>query len=89
MPRWSNPPLIVYHGTDAASAGALGLSAGTPLPSFAVNLALCRPHTDFGQGFYTTTNPHQARQWANLRYLRARRVPGNKAVVLRFDLDRD
>jgi hypothetical protein len=89
VPRWANSPLVVYHGTDAASVGAIGLSAGIHVPTFMVDLGLCRPHTDFGQGFYTTTNLHQARQWANFRLFRAPRLTGNKAVVLEFELDRD
>ena len=89
MPQWSNPPLSVYHGTDNRSAGATGLAPRAALAGFVPNLALCRPFTDFGQGFYTTTSLHQARQWANTRVLRASPRAGIHAVVVRFDLDRD
>ncbi len=87
MPQWTNPPLRVYHGTDSNSVGLTARSAS--LPPFTVNLALCRPYTDFGQGFYTTTRLHQARQWANMRVMRAPQRLNPFAVVIRFDLDRD
>ncbi len=51
-------------------------------------MALCRPNTDFGQGFYVTTSEHQAKQWANTRWVR-NPLSGIKALVLRFELDRD
>jgi Protein of unknown function (DUF3990) len=88
VPQWGNPPLSVYHGTDNVSAVVgRATAAGAQLP-FLPNLALCRPFTDFGQGFYTTTSEHQAKQWANMRVLRA---SGRQsfAVVIRFELDRD
>ena len=71
MPRWSNPPLRAYHGTDTGALGLppTALTAGV-LTFFAPNLARCRPFTDFGQGFYLTTRLHQARQWANAKVLR-------------------
>jgi hypothetical protein len=90
MPAWNNPPLTVYHGTDDVSLGRGRLTQGMVLRGFRVNLALCRPLTDFGQGFYTTTSLHQAREWANAR---VRRVLAptqvHTAVVLRFSLDRN
>jgi len=55
-----------------------------------INLARCRPFTDFGQGFYCTTSLHQAQQWANARVLRtlAPTGPTPTAVVLAFQLNR-
>lgn len=88
MPRWTNSVLRVFHGTDSHSVGVDNLATGVA-PPFAVNLALCRPFADFGRGFYTTTRLHQAKQWANIRVLRARPTAGLRAVVIRFDLDRD
>ena len=79
MPQWHNNPLQVFHGTDNLSAAALAATG--------VSLALCRPNTDFGQGFYVTTSLHQARQWANTRVLRIPRAL--VATVVSFDLDRD
>jgi hypothetical protein len=81
-----------YHGTDSSSLAAYGsLTLHTPLAGFAVNIARCRPNTDFGQGFYLTTNDHQARQWANSRVRRLRdpRAAPLQAVVLSFAIDRD
>jgi Protein of unknown function (DUF3990) len=88
VPQWNNPRLRLFHGTDSRSVAPLP-AVGNAFPAFAVNLAICRPFTDFGQGFYTTTRLHQARQWANTRVLRAPSRPGLFAIVMRLDLDRD
>ena len=87
MPVWRNKDLYVYHGTDANSVAAAAVATGSVLP-FVVNLALCRPRTDFGRGFYVTTNLHQAEQWANTRVIS---LPSRTvfAVVLRFRVTRD
>jgi Protein of unknown function (DUF3990) len=87
LPQWLNKKLFVYHGTDSASVAAASTATGAVL-SFSVNLALCRPNTDFGQGFYVTTRLHQAQQWANTR-VTSLPAPRLFAVVLRFELDRD
>lgn len=91
MPTWANGKLVVYHGTDTQSLAAHGpFPVGSRLVRFAASLAHCRPVTDFGLGFYTTTSLHQAREWANAR---VRRLPAKPAqpqsLVLQFDLDRD
>jgi Protein of unknown function (DUF3990) len=88
VPLWNNRSLRLFHGTDSLSVGSLP-AVGAVFPGFVVNLARCRPYSDFGQGFYTTTRLHQARQRANTRVLRAPSAPGLYAIVLRFDLDRD
>jgi hypothetical protein len=92
VPRWFNPPLLVYHGTDTVAIGAGSVSIGQAV-RFAVNLARCRPFTDFGQGFYVTTNLHQAREWANAKVERtlAQPTPPSRpqAMVLGFEADRD
>jgi Protein of unknown function (DUF3990) len=90
MPTWNNKPLTVYHGTDDVSLGRPGVTQGTVLRGFVVNLSLCRPLTDFGQGFYTITSLHQAREWANARVRRVL-APAQQhtAVVIQFSLDRD
>src|SRR5215469_1714721 len=56
---WNNGPVIVYHGCDDTSAK--NLSQGS------VDLAHCKTFTDFGKGFYTTTNLRQAKNSANAR----------------------
>jgi len=67
MPQWTLPggsikPLTVFHGTDDSIARARTTPKGSRLSPFRVNLAHCRPNTDFGQGFYVTTSEHQAKQ---------------------------
>ncbi|MBM4384382.1 MAG: DUF3990 domain-containing protein [Deltaproteobacteria bacterium] len=73
---WTNAPLELFHGTDAASAHSI-LGSG-------VSLSYCSPLTDFGAGFYTTTNLTQARDWAIARATRAGRAP----AVVGFAVDR-
>jgi hypothetical protein len=47
-------------------------------------LVKCRPNTDFGKGFYTTTSLDQAKKWAKLKQQRA----GNgNAIVSTFEID--
>jgi hypothetical protein len=86
---WKNGPVALYHGTDDLSASLI--QPPSPPLKHSVNLSKCNPLTDFGQGFYTTTNLLQARNWANNRYRRtlATSRRANRAVVLRFDVDRD
>lgn len=95
VPFWSNKDLVAYHGTDSASLAA---STGFPLPAsghaltFSISLALCRPYTDFGQGFYLTTSLHQAEQWANKRVATmhsSSSAPPTVATILQFSLSRD
>ena len=56
IPKWTNQNPILYHGTTSAYAVAI-VAEG-------VNLEFTRPLTDFGPGFYTTTNLTQARRFA-------------------------
>ncbi len=86
---WNNGPITLYHGTDDISAAAIAVPT-LPL-NHGISLAHCAPLSDFGQGFYTTTNLNQARNWANVKYLRAMtnpKPPAN-ASVLRFKVDRN
>jgi hypothetical protein len=88
---WANGDLTVYHGTDTRTlAGHGSLTPGSTL-NFIANLSYCRPATDFGQGFYTTTSLHQAREWANARVRRLPTPPQPQpqGIVLQFDLERD
>jgi hypothetical protein len=91
MALWQNGPLVLYHGCGSSSLrsainpGGIGTS---PHPHN-LTLLLCRPLTDFGQGFYATTSEHQAKQWANQQLRRNRRLVRDVATVLRFEVDRD
>ena len=79
---WKNGPLELYHGCDDVAAKNI-VSKG-------IDLRLCRPRTDFGPGFYTTTVLHQAQQWANARVRRQRHGGKTKsrATVIKFVVDR-
>jgi hypothetical protein len=48
------------------------------------NLRLCRKTTDFGKGFYTTTNFEQAQKWS---LLKQERSGSAQAVVTEFRID--
>lgn len=75
---WGNPPFRLYHGTLEANARSI-VSVG-------VSVARGRPGTDFGPGFYTTSDPEVAREWAwRLESKRHRR----RTAVVAADLDRD
>lgn len=78
---WSNGPLTVYHGCDDTSANNI--------VTIGVDLAYCKPLTDFGEGFYTTTNLAQAMSWANARSRRLNcQLATARATVVQFDIDR-
>jgi hypothetical protein len=80
---WSNGSLTLYHGTDQDAATAI-LSSG-------VDLSLCSPHTDFGRGFYATTNLDQAKSWGHLRALRINASGKRKTrgAVIEMQVSRD
>lgn len=85
---WTNGPLVLYHGCDDISAASIM----TPQPpnQHGIQLAYCQALTDFGRGFYTTTNLHQAINWANMRCrLLQRALPLRLATVLRVEVDRN
>lgn len=44
-----------------------------------------RPSTDFGKGFYTTTNFEQAKRWAIKKQKTAKE--GSKAIVNTYEVD--
>lgn len=48
------------------------------------NYTRCRANTDFGRGFYTTTNLAQAVKWAKLKQQRAGK---GQAIVSFFEVD--
>ena len=85
---WTHGPLVLYHGCDNISA----TSIRTPLSpnQHGIHLAYSQALTDFGRGFYTTTNLHQAKNWANIRCQRLpHTLPPKVATVLRFEVDRN
>ncbi len=82
---WKNQPLKVYHGCDDVSANQIVPAGGR----HGISLASGSPTTDFGQGFYTTTNVHQAEQWANRRFYIGQGRGAKSAAVVEFTIDRD
>jgi hypothetical protein len=90
MAPWANGPLFLYHGCDHLSAQAIRI-ASIPY-RHSISLTYCKLLADFGRGFYTTTNLHQAKNWANLRCqkLQSATPPKNvHAVVIEFQVDRN
>jgi hypothetical protein len=80
---WQNAPLMLYHGTSEDSYPSINRG---------IDFTCCDPITDFGLGFYTTTNLQQAKNWANLVCRRAAARPGaraKRATVIEFNVDRD
>lgn len=84
---WTNSPLVLFHGTTDSAVS--NIMAPVAPNRHGINLGLCRPLADFGQGFYFTTYLHQAKNWANNRCLGS--LPGSNpiATVLSFDVDRN
>ena len=62
--------MILYHGST--------LKVENPL------LTKCRPNTDFGRGFYTTTSREQAEKWA---FLKQQRAGKGKAIISEYEID--
>ncbi len=74
----------LYHGCLSSHASAIRLTT--------VNPRLGNPDTDFGRGFYTTTDRNQAGQWAHKVYARNYFPAGNPTdppVVLEFRVPLD
>lgn len=76
-PIWTNPNAEFFHGTRKEHAEAI-LKNG-------IDPARGAPNTDFGRGFYTTTNRAQAELWAKTKAAENGDVP----VVLKLTVDRD
>lgn len=94
MPWTTAGDRTIYHGTLYPHAitivGGTNIFSKQTAPAQGINLALCSHFTDFGRGFYTTTNLHQAKQWANDRCQPWKRPNRNKiAAVLAFDVSWD
>lgn len=78
---WKNDDLILYHGTDDESAGKI--------IAYGIDLSLCSPLTDFGRGFYTTTNLDQAKNWGVLKAKKLRpRNPKTVGTVIELRVSR-
>lgn len=75
-PRWGNPPKVLYHGTTKTHADAIIRNGIDPSRG--------EPNTDFGRGFYTTTNRAQAVKWAEIKASECGEMP----VVLKVKIDR-
>jgi hypothetical protein len=73
---WNNPDAIYFHGTTKRHADAIRRDGIDP--------ACGAPNTDFGSGFYTTTNREQAAEWADARASST----GDTAVVLQLTVKR-
>lgn len=77
-PRWTNQPLRLYHGTLQADARSI-VSRG-------VDVTRGRSGTDFGPGFYTTSDLDAAVEWGSqLASKRYRRL----AAVVTAELERE
>jgi hypothetical protein len=71
----------LYHGTLLISAEEIVRDG--------VNITLGRATTDFGRGFYTTTDEQAAREWSNRKVERLRGEPSMvRMVVDRLALSR-
>jgi len=75
-PEWTNPAIRLYHGTTLPSADAITATG--------IDVARGRATTDFGRGFYTTTDQENAREWSR----RKSRYLGQPPVPLRLTADR-
>jgi hypothetical protein len=75
-PVWTNPRIVLFHGTNASSA--------TNIVKAGVDLSRCKSNSDFGMGFYTTTNRNQA--WAFAR--RSANAFAEQPGVVRMAMDR-
>lgn len=73
---WTNSDAVYFHGTTKSHAKAI-LRDG-------IDPSLGAPNTDFGSGFYTTTNREQAEEWA----LAQASNTGDVAVVLQLTVNR-
>jgi Protein of unknown function (DUF3990) len=76
-PVWANPNAELFHGTTKRHADAI-LRDG-------IDPSLGQPNTDFGRGFYTTTNRTQAGEWADAKASES----GDLPVVLKLTINRN
>jgi hypothetical protein len=60
MGEWESRSLSWHRHAGLTAYGEIKL--GVTIGRFAVDLSLCRPATDFGRGFYTTTSLRRAKE---------------------------
>ncbi len=87
---WQNDDMVLFHGCTNESLrplNAIGITVGA-LPNN-INPAQGARRADFGRGFYATTWLHQAKSWANIRFMQTRRFSGKQAIVLEFRVRRN
>ena len=75
---WRNQDIVLYHGTIDAFAAAVVTK---------VQVGLGKPNTDFGPGFYTTTQLRQAHTWA--AQIAATKPAGATPAVIELTVARD
>jgi hypothetical protein len=75
-PAWENQALILFHGTVLASAEKIRETG--------VDIDMGRALTDFGRGFYTTTDEGNAREWSG----RVTERQGGERAVVRLAVNR-
>jgi hypothetical protein len=73
---WTNGPIELYHGTLQVHAASIRLNG--------INPARGAAQTDFGRGFYCTTNRQQASDWADAL---AQSGGTPEVLMLKCDLD--
>jgi hypothetical protein len=74
---WTNRDLVLFHGTiDRYESSILTQ----------IHVTLGEPFTDFGRGFYTTTNLWQARAWA---WQTSQTNPGSLPRVIQLIVGRE
>ena len=77
IPLWNDQDVVLYHGTLDAHVVSIMQS---------VNPTICRYLSDFGRGFYTTTNRQQAERWAHDLAIQ---TVGGVPAVIQFTVDRN
>jgi hypothetical protein len=76
-PTWTNAPLVLFHGTTRTYAENVETTG--------VDLTRCRDNTDFGRGFYATTQREHAVIMAESRSSKRNDSPR----IVRFTLNRN
>jgi len=75
-PVWQNDPIRLYHGTVLVRANSIVTNG--------IDISRGSALTDFGRGFYATTDEENARAWSRRKANKLR----EKATVIRLTLSR-